>query len=72
MAQRATELRREAADPLVAEPADAAKTIVDAILEDTGPMRYGCDPLSVGFLEMWRQSDDESMFKMIGEPLLDQ
>jgi NAD(P)-dependent dehydrogenase (short-subunit alcohol dehydrogenase family) len=72
MAQRATELRREAADPMVADPADAARTIVDAILDDTGPLRHGCDPLSVGFLEMWRQSDDESMYRMIAEPLLGQ
>lgn len=69
MADRATELRREAADPMVAAPADAARMIVDAILDDSGPMRYGCDPLSVGFLDLWRQSDDESMYRMTGEPL---
>jgi NAD(P)-dependent dehydrogenase (short-subunit alcohol dehydrogenase family) len=70
MAERATELRKQAADPMVADPAEAAKMIVDAILDDNGPMRYGCDPLSVGFLDLWRQSDDESMYRMIGEPLI--
>jgi NAD(P)-dependent dehydrogenase (short-subunit alcohol dehydrogenase family) len=72
MAQRAAQLRREAADPMVAEPSVAASTIVDAILDDAGPMRYGCDPLSVGMIDLWRRSDDETMYKMTGEPLLDQ
>jgi hypothetical protein len=25
-------------------------------------MRYGCEPMSVGLLEMWRSSSDESVF----------
>ena len=54
MAEHAVRLRREAADPLVSSPADAASLIVDAILDDAGPMRYGCDPLSIGLLELWR------------------
>jgi hypothetical protein len=56
---------------MVTPPADAASLIVDAILDDSGPMRYGCDPLSVGFLDLWRQSDDETMFAMTGQSLLD-
>ncbi len=71
MAELAVRLRREAADPLVSSPADAASLIVDAIVDDSGPMRYGCDPLSVGLLELWRNSDDEAMFEMTARSLLD-
>ena len=71
MAEQAARLRTEAADPMVAAPADAATLIVDAILDDRGPMRYGCDPLSIGLLELWRQSDDEAMFALTGQSLLD-
>jgi NAD(P)-dependent dehydrogenase (short-subunit alcohol dehydrogenase family) len=71
MADQAAVLRRAAADPLVASPADAAVQIVDSILDDQGPMRYGCDPLSVGLLDMWRQSDDETMYELTGKSLLD-
>ncbi len=71
MADEAAKLRQEAADPLVSSPADAAALIVDAILDDDGPMRYGCDPLSAGLLDLWRQSDDETMFELTGRSLLD-
>jgi len=71
MAERTAELRREAADLLVAPAEEAAARIVEAILDDDGPMRYGCDPLSEGLLEMWRQSDDETMFAVTGQSLLD-
>ena len=71
MAEQAARLRSEAADPMVAAPADAATLIVDAILDDRGPMRYGCDPLSIGLLDLWRQSDDEAMFALTGQSLLD-
>ncbi len=71
MARRATELRRQSADPLVSPAADAAGRIVDAILDDTGPMRHGCDPLSDGLLDLWRRSDDEAMFELTGRSLLD-
>jgi NAD(P)-dependent dehydrogenase (short-subunit alcohol dehydrogenase family) len=71
MADQAAALRREAADPLVSSAADAATLIADAILDDRGPMRYGCDPLSIGLLDLWRQSDDESMFAVTGQSLLD-
>ena len=46
--KRPPTLRKEVADPMVVAPTDAAVRIVDAILDDGGPMRYGCDPLSVG------------------------
>ncbi len=71
MSEVAAELRREHADPMVSSPADAASLVVDAILDDSGPMRYGCDPLSIGFLELWRQSDDEAMFSMTGMSVID-
>lgn len=71
MAEVAARLRRETADPQVATPEDAAALIVDAILDDDGPMRYGCDPLSIGLLELWRQSDDETMYEFTGKSLID-
>jgi len=39
---------------------EAARRIVDAILDDDGPLRYGCDDMSEGMLEGWRSvaSDD--------------
>jgi NAD(P)-dependent dehydrogenase (short-subunit alcohol dehydrogenase family) len=43
---------------------EAASLIVDAILDDDGPMRYGCDPMSTGMIDAWRQVSDEQM--MIG------
>jgi hypothetical protein len=64
--------RREYADPQVSDPAVAAGLIVDAICDSAGPMRYGCDPLSIGMLELWRQSDDETMFALMGRSLVDQ
>jgi NAD(P)-dependent dehydrogenase (short-subunit alcohol dehydrogenase family) len=42
---------------------DAARLIVDAILDDDGPMRYGCDPMSAGMLDAWRQTSDEEMMR---------
>jgi len=71
MAELAASIRKEMADPQVAPPADAAALIVDAILADDGPMRYGCDPLSVGLLDLWRQSDDETMYHMTGQSMVD-
>jgi NAD(P)-dependent dehydrogenase (short-subunit alcohol dehydrogenase family) len=71
MAHTAATLRHEAADPMVVAPAEAAARIVDAILDDGGPMRYGCDPLSVGLVDLWRQSDDETMFTLTGRSFID-
>lgn len=34
--------------------AEAARRIADAILDDEGPMRYGCDPMSDGLIAGWR------------------
>jgi NAD(P)-dependent dehydrogenase (short-subunit alcohol dehydrogenase family) len=72
MARVVEQQRREYADPQVSDAALAAVRIIDAILDDTGPMRYGCEPLSVGMLELWRQTDDETVFTLMGQSLLDQ
>jgi NAD(P)-dependent dehydrogenase (short-subunit alcohol dehydrogenase family) len=46
-------------EQLITQPAEAAHAIVDAICDDGGPMRRGCDPMSVGALNDWRASGDE-------------
>jgi len=71
LATLAAQSRRDHADPQVASPAVAAATIVDAILDSSGPMRYGCDPMSVSLLDLWRQSDDETVYSLTGQSLLD-
>ncbi len=35
-------------------------------------MRYGCDPVSLELLDLWRQCDDETVFTMTGRSMLDQ
>jgi NAD(P)-dependent dehydrogenase (short-subunit alcohol dehydrogenase family) len=70
MAERTAALRAEVADPLVSPPHVAAALIADAILDDQGPMRYGCDPLSIGLLDLWRKSDDETQFQITGQSLI--
>jgi NAD(P)-dependent dehydrogenase (short-subunit alcohol dehydrogenase family) len=50
-------------------PADeAARRIADAILDDDGPLRYGCDDMSEGMLEGWSTaaSDEAWMRPMLG------
>jgi NAD(P)-dependent dehydrogenase (short-subunit alcohol dehydrogenase family) len=71
LADIAGELRRAHADPRVVEPAAAASAIVDAIVDSSGPMRYGCDPVSDELIDLWRQSDDETVFALTGQSLLD-
>jgi NAD(P)-dependent dehydrogenase (short-subunit alcohol dehydrogenase family) len=72
MAAVATSLRREHADPRVVDPAYAAVAIVEAIFDDEGPMRYGCDPVSEELLELWRRNDDETVYALTGRSLLDE
>ena len=38
---------------------EAARRIVDAICDDDGPLRYGCDDLSEGMLAGWNSTDNE-------------
>jgi NAD(P)-dependent dehydrogenase (short-subunit alcohol dehydrogenase family) len=47
------------ASEYVTSPDIAAAAIADAVFDDGGPMRYGCDPLSVNALGAWRQASDE-------------
>jgi NAD(P)-dependent dehydrogenase (short-subunit alcohol dehydrogenase family) len=65
-------LRAEHADPRVVEPRSAAAAIVDAICDDSGPMRYACDPVGTELLELWRQSDDETVYALMGQSLVDE
>jgi len=60
MAERAMKLREPINDQATPTE-DAAAAIVDAILDDGGPLRYGCDPMGRGLLEMWRQAPDEQL-----------
>lgn len=51
----------------------AAKAIIDAILDEDGPMRYGTDDGSIANLEKWRNQRDEVIYKetvSIFEPIL--
>jgi NAD(P)-dependent dehydrogenase (short-subunit alcohol dehydrogenase family) len=65
-AQRMWENRQHIRDQYT-PAADAARAIVDAILDDDGPLRYGCDPLSNGLLAGWRSvaSDDDWLRSML-------
>ncbi|MGZ4677414.1 MAG: SDR family NAD(P)-dependent oxidoreductase [Acidimicrobiia bacterium] len=67
MAEQSVRSREERADPMVQSVEHAAAAIADAIGDDDGPMRYGCDPLGNGLLAVWRQSDDEAMWRLMGE-----
>jgi NAD(P)-dependent dehydrogenase (short-subunit alcohol dehydrogenase family) len=49
---------------------EAARIIVDAILDDDGPMRYGCDPMSTGMIDAWRRVSDEEMMRGMLEHLM--
>lgn len=47
---------------LAASTTDAAGTIVDAIFDADGPMRYGCDRVAQRALDRWRRSSDEELY----------
>ena len=49
---------------------DAAALIVDAILDDDGPMRSGCDPMGIGLIDAWRRTTDEEMMRGMLEQLV--
>lgn len=67
MARRMFEGRRAHIGPMVTATADAARAIVDAILDDGAPLRVGCDPLSVGMLDAWRHTPDEDLMRPVLE-----
>jgi hypothetical protein len=64
MAEAAYEGRMQVTDQYTRAPV-AAAAIRAAILCDDGQMRYGCEPMSFGVLEMWRSSSDEEVFTAI-------
>jgi NAD(P)-dependent dehydrogenase (short-subunit alcohol dehydrogenase family) len=64
MAETAYQGRLQVSDQYSTAPAAAAE-IRAAILDDDGPMRYGCEPMSIGMIDMWRSSSDEEVFTAI-------
>ncbi len=65
MARRQREVFDAVPLPVVT-PAAAAGRIVDAILDESGPMRYGTCALSDGILNTWRNTtDEEQMISLI-------
>jgi NAD(P)-dependent dehydrogenase (short-subunit alcohol dehydrogenase family) len=42
---------------------EAARRIANAILDDGGPLRYGCDDLSEGMLDAWRATENEAWLR---------
>jgi NAD(P)-dependent dehydrogenase (short-subunit alcohol dehydrogenase family) len=66
MAER-THQGRLNVDGMITPAADAARAIVDAVVDDDAPLRHGCDPLGRGLLDAWRtQSDEALMRSMLG------
>jgi len=59
LAERMWESRQGIRDAYTSA-SEAARRIADAILDDDGPLRYGCDDMSEGMLAGWRSvaSDD--------------
>lgn len=70
MALRGAELKAESADPMLEPVGKAASAIADAVLAPDGPMRYSCDPLGIGLLDMWRGTDDETLYGYVADSLL--
>jgi NAD(P)-dependent dehydrogenase (short-subunit alcohol dehydrogenase family) len=64
MAEAVYEGRMQIVDQYTPAP-DAAAAIREAILDDGGPMRYGCDPMSRGLIDMWRSSSDEALYAAV-------
>jgi NAD(P)-dependent dehydrogenase (short-subunit alcohol dehydrogenase family) len=66
MAERA-HAGRQQVTPMITSTAEAARRIVDAVLDDDAPLRVGCDDLGSGLLDAWRAStDEEMMLRMLG------
>jgi len=55
---------------MIQPASDAAALIVDAVLDDGGPMRYGCDPMGTGLIDAWRRTTDEEMMRGMLEQLV--
>ncbi len=54
---------RSASVGLGVEPAEAARRIADAILDDSAPLRVACDPMGASLLGAWRTGDDEGRLR---------
>jgi NAD(P)-dependent dehydrogenase (short-subunit alcohol dehydrogenase family) len=57
LAERAWDARQAVRTAHTPAP-EAARRIVDAICDDDGPLRYGCDDLSEGMLGAWNATDN--------------
>ena len=55
--------RRRGIEGQVTSAEDAARAIVDAVLDDGSPLRVACDPLAAGLLDAWRASSDEDLMQ---------
>ncbi len=55
---------------MIQPAAEAARLIVEAVLDDDGPMRSGCDPMGRGLIDAWRASTDEEMMRGMIEQLV--
>ena len=53
---------REQVKSMYTPAAEAARRIVDAICDDDGPMRYGCDDMSEGMLTAWRGAESDEVW----------
>ncbi len=49
--------------------AEAAQRVLEAIEDSSGPMRYGCDPVSDGLLAGWRARPHDSWFESLLGPM---
>jgi NAD(P)-dependent dehydrogenase (short-subunit alcohol dehydrogenase family) len=59
LAQKMWESRQGVRDAYT-PAAEAARRIVDAICDDGGSLRHGCDPLSTGMLAGWNAADNDA------------
>lgn len=55
--------QRKGVDAMTTPTAKAAEAIANAILDDDSPLKVGCDPLSVGSLDAWRQTTEEEFMR---------
>ena len=62
LAERAWE-GRKSVESAVTSPQQAARAVVDAILDETGPLRHACDPTGARLLAAWRTSEDEEWMR---------
>jgi hypothetical protein len=62
LAERALEGRRSVGSA-AASPEAAARSVVDAILDDAAPLRNACDPTGAGLLAGWRGARDEDWLR---------